>query len=141
MRAGPQRNRRSRRRMLQLRSAEDAAWSNWSCWVLLDLLEFVIFWGNARARGVVRPVAVWLVRPVAVWLVCARLAGLWPFGRPALWPFGWSAFLRAYFGEPRATLAETTHGPGNRLQLHEALTRNCSSGLLRQTKQLRPRCC
>ena len=76
--------------MLQLRSAEDAAWSNWSCWVLLDLLEFVIFWGNARARGVVRPVAWSALWPfgwsVPVWLVCGHLGGP-PCGRLVGPPF------------------------------------------------------
>ena len=69
MQAGPQRNRKSRRRMLQLRTAENVSRSSWSCRVLRELLEFVCFFCNAVARCVVPLVAVWLVRSVAVWLV------------------------------------------------------------------------
>ena len=74
MQAGPQRNRKSRRRMLQLRTAENVSRSNWSCRVLRELLECVFFC-NAVARCVVPLVAVWLVRSVAVWLV--RSVAVW----------------------------------------------------------------
>ena len=99
MQAGPQRNRKSRWRMLQLRTAEKRNPVQLELSGFVKLVGICLFFCNARARGV--------VRPVAVWLVCGRLAGLrpfgwsalWPFGWSALWPFGWSAPLCTHFSE------------------------------------------